>query len=75
MGSITTREPTLPVVGKLYTYAEAAQTLRLREQTLRLWASEGKLTTIKLGLRSVRIPESALRDLIAEGFVPGSRSW
>jgi excisionase family DNA binding protein len=70
MGTMTMPEQHLRVVGRLFTYNEAAAVLRVRPQTLRLWASQGRLTTIRLG-RSVRIPESALNDLVAAGFAPG----
>jgi excisionase family DNA binding protein len=74
MGTLSMPEPRLRVVGKLFTYSQAALILGVRPQTLRLWAMEGKLTTITIGPRTVRVPESALNDLVAAGFAPGSHT-
>ena len=69
MGTVTMPDP-LRQLGRLFTYAEVAMLLRRREQTIRLWASQGRLTTIHVG-RNVLIPESALHDLVARGIRHG----
>jgi excisionase family DNA binding protein len=69
MGTVTMPDP-LRVLGRLFTYEQAAALLQVKPQSLRLWVSQGKLTVIHVG-RSVRIPESALHDLAAQGLVRG----
>jgi len=53
---------------RLLTIREAAERLGLREGTLRVWLRRRKLTRVHLG-GAVRIPESAVDDLIAHGTV------
>jgi excisionase family DNA binding protein len=69
MGTVVIPDP-LRVLGRLFTCEQAAAILQVKPQTLRLWISQGKLTTIHVG-RSVRVPESALHDLVARGIRRG----
>jgi excisionase family DNA binding protein len=53
---------------RLYTVAEVAEVLRTTERFPRRLIAERRIRFIKIG-RHVRIPESALTDLIAAGTV------
>jgi len=52
---------------KLLTVNEAAQRVNLSPWTIRLWVSQKKIGVVRLG-RALRIPESALVELIQKGF-------
>ena len=54
---------------KLLTVREAAERTGTQESTWRAWVLHRRVTFVKLGRRSVRIPESALEQMIAEGTV------
>lgn len=53
---------------RLFTVAEAAEVLRTSERFPRRLIAERRIRFIRIG-RHVRIPESALRELIAAGLV------
>jgi excisionase family DNA binding protein len=59
------REP----VGRLLTPAQAAEMLGLKRSTLYEWAYKRKLPTVRFG-RTLRIPESAVQDLIRRNLEP-----
>jgi excisionase family DNA binding protein len=44
---------------KMYSLKEAAEILSLAVVTLRLWISEGKLASVKIG-RTIRVTESEI---------------
>lgn len=49
----------------MLTYAEAAQMLGVRIRYVRRMVQEGRLPAIRLGHRTVRIPEAAIKLFIA----------
>ena len=55
---------------QLYTTKEIAQRLRLSDQTIRRWITQGKLRAIKAG-RNLRIPESEVKRLLEDQPVGG----
>jgi excisionase family DNA binding protein len=55
---------------RLLTIAEAARMLALRPGTLRSWCYQRRLSRVRVGKRSVRIPLSEIRRIIAEGTEP-----
>jgi excisionase family DNA binding protein len=57
-------------VDRLVTVHEAARLLSLRPGTIRLWLSQGRFPTVRVGSRAVRIPLSALESLIQRGTTP-----
>lgn len=50
---------------QLYTTKELAQRLRLSDQTIRRWVTQGKLKAIKAG-RNLRIPESEVKRMLED---------
>ena len=56
------------MASKLLTITEAAVRLRLREATIRRWVFLRKMNYVKAG-SAVRIPESEVERIIAEGTV------
>jgi len=59
---------------RLLTPAEAAARLRLATKTIQNWARLKKIEHVKLGA-AVRIPESAVDDLIKRGTVKPATLW
>lgn len=47
--------------------AEVAQTLRLNQQTVRNMIDRGELPALRIGVRRVRVEQSALDDFLSEG--------
>lgn len=68
MRSLPVRAAGLPDDDELLTVAEAAELLKTSERFPRRLIEERRIRFVRLG-RHVRIPESALRDFIAAGFV------
>jgi excisionase family DNA binding protein len=64
----STNPARLPDDDELLTVAEAAKLLKTSERFPRRLIAERRIRFIKVG-RFVRIPKSALRDLIADGLV------
>ena len=58
----------MPLPDRLLTVAQAAELLATSERFPRRLIAERRITFVRVG-RHVRIPESALRDLIARGTV------
>ena len=58
-----------PVREALHTIREAAARLTLKESTLRKWVLTRRIGVIRLG-GAVRIPESAIAELLAHGTRP-----
>lgn len=58
------------LMGKLLTVSEAAQLLRLKPKTIRLWLETGRLRGFKVG-RQWRIPVSELERLIPQEHFHG----
>lgn len=48
----------------LYTLDEVARICRLSVRTLKRRCGEGKLKCVRLGERSIRIPETAVREFL-----------
>ena len=59
----------LPVVGKLWNVAQAADRLGLAPKTIRNWLYEGKLRHFKIG-GAVRVSEQTVLELLARGHRP-----
>jgi excisionase family DNA binding protein len=54
---------------RLLRVSEVAERLALREGTIRVWLSEGRIPRVRVGPRSIRIPSEAVERLIKEiGF-------
>lgn len=49
-------------MGNLLTPAEVAQQFRVTEATVRRWARDGEIASIKVG-KTIRIPEESLMNL------------
>jgi excisionase family DNA binding protein len=54
---------------KLLTIAEAAEELSLKPKTLRAWIAQKRVTVVRPGGWTVRIPETEVDRIIAEGTV------
>jgi len=54
----------------LLTVDETARRLGFRPVTIRKWIAERRLQVVRVGARSVRIPESELTRLVDAGRVP-----
>ena len=57
----------LDACGKLFSMRQAADILGIRYQTIRRWATEGRIDSVKLGARRL-VAESTLKRLVAEGW-------
>jgi excisionase family DNA binding protein len=57
---------------QLFTVSETAQMLGLKEATVRVRIARRRLTFVKLG-RSVRVPFSAIDDMVRNNTIPASR--
>jgi excisionase family DNA binding protein len=55
---------------KLVSVREAAERLAVRPGTLRLWIRLRRVPCVRVGERALRIPASAVEELIERGFVP-----
>ena len=55
---------------RLYTASQTAEYLGLKEQTVRQWASMGKLPKVKLGGKALRFDKDDLDRLIASDKSP-----
>ena len=49
---------------------EAAKRLGLKKSTLRAWILARRITYVKVGRRSVRIPAEAVEKFIADNTIP-----
>jgi excisionase family DNA binding protein len=54
----------------LLTVDETARRLGFRPVTIRKWIAERKLEIVRVGARSVRVPESELTRLVDAGRIP-----
>ncbi len=54
----------------LYTVREAAEALTLRPSTIYRWLFDRKITPVRVGARALRIPQSEIDRIIAEGSKP-----
>ena len=54
---------------KLLTIDEAAERLSLKPKTLRAWIGQKRLSVVRPGGWTVRIPETEVDRIIAEGTV------
>lgn len=55
---------------RLYTIPEFARTIGIKTSTGRAWVLRRKIGCIKVGGRSVRVPEREIERIFREGFVP-----
>jgi len=54
---------------KLLTVKEVAPMLRIAESTVRTWASEGKIRSLKLSYKGLRFKEKDIQDFIESKLV------
>jgi len=54
---------------KLLTITEAAEQLSVRPKTLRAWIGAKRVTVVRPGGWSIRIPTSEIERIVAEGTV------
>lgn len=54
----------------MLTVSEAARRLGLKESTVRAWILARRITYVKVGRRSVRIPAEAIEKFIAKNTIP-----
>ena len=54
---------------QLLTTAQVAERLAIKESTIRAWLLARRLARVRIGRRAVRIPESEVERIIAEGTV------
>lgn len=57
---------------KLMNVRDAAKALSIRESTVRAWLLARRIGHVRVGRRAIRIPESEIQRLIAEGTVPAA---
>ena len=62
----------ITVADELHMVPAVAERLKVSKKCIWSWLYSGRLGKVKLG-RSVRIPESEVQRIIAEGFVPASK--
>jgi excisionase family DNA binding protein len=60
---------------KLLTISEAAQELNMKSKTLRAWIAAKRVTVVRPGGWSIRIPASEVERIIAEGTVTAVEGW
>jgi excisionase family DNA binding protein len=56
---------------QMLTVFEAAKSLAVKPQTVRLWAAQRKIACVRLG-RSVRIPATEISRLVTLGYTPAA---
>ncbi len=55
---------------KLLKADEVAQILGVKVSTIRAWLLARRISKIRVGRRSIRVPSSEIQRIIDEGFVP-----
>ena len=55
---------------KLLTVQQAAERLGLREATIRKLLFQRRIDTVRPSVRAVRVPESAIRKILEQGYRP-----
>lgn len=55
---------------KLLTVQQAAEQLGLREATVRKLIFQRRIDTVRPSVRAVRVPESAIRKILEQGYRP-----
>lgn len=55
---------------RLLNVKEAAEALGLKAATIRAWILRRKISYVRVGSRSIRIPAGEVEKLIERGFVP-----
>lgn len=58
---------------RLFTIRQGKEITGLATVTLYRWIAERRIGCVRLGGRALRIPESELRRLTTDGFVPARR--
>lgn len=59
-----------PAPGQPRTVAQAATELNVAKSTIRAWLAQRRLGHIRLGRRSIRVPEAEITRFIEEGSTP-----
>jgi excisionase family DNA binding protein len=57
---------------QLLTVFEAAKSLGVKPVTIRSWAAQRKIASVKLGSRALRIPVTELSRLVSAGYTPAA---
>jgi excisionase family DNA binding protein len=55
---------------KLLTVQQAAEQLGLREATVRKLIFQRRIDTVRPSVRAVRVPESAIKKILEQGYRP-----
>lgn len=55
---------------KMLTVQQAAEQLGLREATIRKLIFQRRIDTVRPSVRAVRVPESAIKKILEQGFRP-----
>jgi excisionase family DNA binding protein len=55
---------------KLLTVQQAAERLGLREATVRKLIFQRRIDTVRPSVRAVRVPESAIKKILEQGYRP-----
>jgi excisionase family DNA binding protein len=58
---------------RLLTLEEAARILGLKVATLRAWRLTRQIPFVRVGTRAIRVPSSAVRQILEEGRIPARR--
>lgn len=65
-----TTEVSMMSIEKLLTVPQVAEQLGLKEATIRRMILQRRIETVRPSVRAVRVPESAVRRIIQQGFRP-----
>jgi excisionase family DNA binding protein len=55
---------------KLLRVSEVADRLGVRVSTIRAWILRRRICAVRVNGRAIRVPESAVRKIIADGTIP-----
>lgn len=58
------------ITERLLTVGEVGEMLGLKASTIRRMITERRLATVRPSIRSVRVPESAVRRILEQGYRP-----
>jgi excisionase family DNA binding protein len=61
------------IESEFYNVKEAAEMLRMKTPTVRLWVREGKLRSVKISTQKILIPREDVRALIDNARAKASR--
>jgi excisionase family DNA binding protein len=61
---------TIETEERLLRVEEFARRLEIKDSTARAWLLARRVSKVRVGRRSIRVPESEVTRIIREGFVP-----